>query len=263
MILNSSSRVLNVPSILLTEEELAHLNKTFSISLGLLRRVIKIDGEYYTWKYIDIVTELIGAYLSRVIDLECAQYDIGFYNGMPLVLSKIFFEEDFRYFGASNYAFCMKSQGNVNTGIFTYFYCFKDRLSFFDPSIRNELLKLIAVDLKMGQLDRNCDNIMFKQDLHGQTSLAPVYDFTNSYSSHVPFQYYRNPFLLLRVNEQSLKSFIRKYPDVMQYIDAMRDISMEQILSEIEQDRNVKFESHEANYRIKLDKQYSRVLKKI
>ena len=98
MILNSSSHVLTIPSILLQEDELDALNETFPMSLGLLRRVIQIDGEYYTWKYIDIVTELIGAYLSRIVDLECAPYDIGIYNGMPLVLSKLFLKMVFVIF---------------------------------------------------------------------------------------------------------------------------------------------------------------------
>lgn len=264
MILNSSSHVLTIPSILLQEDELDVLNETFPMSLGLLRRVIQIDGEYYTWKYIDIVTELIGAYLSRIVDLECAPYEIGIYNGMPLVLSKLFFENGFRYFYASDYDFCMLLQGEVHLGLFAYFYCFKDKLSFFDASVRSRLLKLIAVDLKIGQLDRHHENIMFKQSLDGsQTFLAPVYDFTNAYSSHVPFRYYKSPFLFLRMNERSLGNFIDKYPEVMQYIGALRDISMETILSDIERERNVKFESYERNYRIKLDQEYSRTLKKI
>ena len=265
MILNSSSRVLSMPSLSLSNEEKSNLYIPSDMEYDCASKIVKIDGEFYVWKYVDIINELIGAYLSRVVGLESAQYEIGIYNGVERVLSKCFFEDGFQYYYASDHDFAMSLHGTINLNFSTYFYCFRETLCNLDVTLREEMLKLIAVDLKMGQLDRSGDNIIFKQGKAMKSPLlAPAYDFSNAYSTiQKAFQYYKNPFLFLRMNDSSVESFVRKYPEIMQYIKMLRGLSMEQILSDIEQERKVEFEPSERDYRIELDQEYSRILKRI
>lgn len=64
----------------------------------------------------------------------------------------------------------------------TDMYCFRSKLSQFDEILTDELLKLIVLDLKMGQMDRHGHNLMLKKNIKtGVIDLAPIYDYSRSY----------------------------------------------------------------------------------
>lgn len=265
MKINSNSHVIPISSLSLSAEDKLNLNLPSAMKLDCISRIVKIDNTFYFWKYADIINELIGSYLSSLIGLDSAQYEIGVYNGVngvTRVLSKLFFEDGFQYYYANGYEKAMPFQTSINRNFRNYLYYFSERLNFLDSQVQSEMLKLIAVDLKMGQLDRHVENIIFKKDkdLH----LAPVFDFTNSYSKNPKdFQYYQNPFLFLRMNAISLRKFAQTYPEIMEYVRILREITMEDILAAIEREKNVEFETCEKDYRILLDEKYSRILKKL
>lgn len=222
--------------------------------------VISINDAYYIWKYDSLAVELIGAYLSSILGLESASYSLALYGDKPFVVSKVFFEEGFHYFMAGDFDGAMELFGKPVENIKTSFYCFVERLHLLPKQVLDKMLKLIAIDLKMGQVDRNEENIIFKRNkVTGELDLAPAFDFTNAYVSS---SYYKNPFLFLRLNHKSLADFIREFPKIREYIDALQSVSMDVMMDGILEKSGVAFEKAEIAFYQSFDKGRSRMLKK-
>lgn len=96
----------------------------------------------------------------------------------------------------------------------------------------------------------------------GLINLAPVYDYSNSYAFfEKPFKYYRNVYLLIRNNKHSIKNIVRKYPQIIEYFDILKELTMEEILETIEKEKNIGINQSEKEYRIVKDKEYTKILK--
>lgn len=226
--------------------------------------LVELDDGVYYMKYASIIDELIGSFLAKKIKLDSVDYQIGIYKDNIYALSKLFYNRDYEYFYPKDYQkFKMNNSSKTHPNLITDIYCFRCKLKQFDENLTNELLKLIALDLKMGQVDRHGHNLMFKKDIKtGVVDLAPIYDYSYGYPVFgVPFKYYKNVYIFIRTNYLSMMKLVRKFPQIMEYIDILKEIDMEEILEAIETEKNIKIEPDERKFRIDRDKEYTKKLK--
>lgn len=266
--LNDKSKVIPIKEYGLSETEVDKIylpEKCLSMKKEeFLENVVIIENRAYYLKYANIINELIGSFLARKINLPSVDYQIGVYENELYALSELFYNNDFEYFYPKDYpGFKMIIKKKFRPNFVTDIYYFKNKLSQFDDNLLNELLKLIALDLKMGQVDRHGHNLMFQKNLKdGLIDLAPVYDYSNSYAFfEKPFKYYRNVYLLIRNNKQSLQNLVKKYPQIIEYFAILKELSMEEILAGIEKEKNIEIKPSEKEYRIAKDKEYTKILK--
>lgn len=268
IILNDKSKVISINNIGISKEE---ANKIYlpeaSLSVAkseFLENIVIIEDRAYYVKYANIINELIGSFLAKKINLTSVDYQIGLYENELYTLSELFYNRDFEYFFPKDcQEFKMNSAKKFHPNPLSNFYHFKSKLDQFDDKLLIELLKLIALDLKMGQTDRHGHNLMFKKSIKDKnTTLVPIYDYSSSFARFkTPFKYYRNVYLLIRNNELSIKNLVSKYPQIIEYFDILKEISMEEILEAIEHEKNIEIKDVEKDYRISQDKEYTKILK--
>ena len=222
-----------------------------------LNRLLIKDKTAYYMKYDSVINELIGSYLSNVLNLENVNYELAQREGYFFIISKLFYEEKYDYFFAADYKHSIKIE-NVKKRPNGY----KDHLKLLHKNILIKILKLIAVDIKMGQYDRHEWNIMFKKNKSDKTlDLAPIYDFSNSYDVlEVWDDCYNNSFINMNCDKKDIKTLIDTYPTIKEYFYTLRNISVENILKELEKQYGIKIDEYGKINRIRLDKKYTKRL---
>ena len=272
MLINDSSKVIRIDDL---QENIDYSSNTYLPAIykdkynqtKMIRSVIKVEDEFYHCKDIYshdnwLINELIGSYLAKQLDLPSVDYQIGIYQGFKYVLSKIFYEEDFLYYFP-------KYKSNEDLVKYGRNYdknnLYKDKLRYLDEKVKIKMLKLIALDLKMGQYDRHEYNIMFKKKKStGEVDLTDIYDYGLSYSAGVLHNYYYlNPFMKLSRNSYGINKLMRKHPEIAEYIDKMKSISMEKILDEITKEKEIEFSPKEKSIYTDLDNKNNKVLEKV
>ena len=235
-----------------------------------IHKICNIDGSLYYAKRVwakeeedCLVNELIGSYLSRLIDLDAVDYKIGKQGQYIYALSKLFYEEDF------DYEYSKKYNSNFDLDSMNKKFII-DNLPNEYPHIREKLLKLALLDIKMGQYDRyNETNIMLKKSkITNFIDLAPIYDFGFSYPlptiwNKDAFVLYTNYFLTIRKNEESLQMLLNKYPQIYDIMYKLADIDMNSIIKDIEDSHEILIEKGIKNNLIEQDQEYSCLLKKV
>ncbi len=274
MIINNynSNKIINFIPNKLPKNELNNINiPSFVINLNKLNfldYIIKIDDNYYYYKAInqsEMINELIGSYLSKEIGLEAVDYKIGIYNNELYALSELFYEQDYMYDNCFSYYNTYSDNElslfeRIISKIYLNNHKVLDKIS--NKNMLDNILKLISIDLKMGQLDRHNMNLTLKiSKENSELNLAPVYDFSKSYENQ--FYFYNNPFIILRLNKFSLSSFYSKYPHIEKYINILKNIKIDDILSQIELDNDITISDSKRISYIEKDKFYNKILKKI
>ncbi len=238
----------------------------------MISHLVYFNRECYYYKLVDthqLINELIGCQFAKILNLESVEYKIGKmeedkYN--TYVLSKVFFEENYQYKTCYEY---FKTESNKNISmlqtlfspIFLSEFKLIDRL---DKQTIIKLLKLIALDLKMGQMDRNDRNILLKIDKENNIDLAPIFDYGESYYKRENlFEIYSNSFITIRFNKMSFSNLFERFPELREYIDILKNISLQSILKRIEEENNISFTDGEIDFYQKQDLQKNKVLKKI
>ena len=271
MLINDSSKVIRIDDL---QENIDYSSNTYLPVIykdkynqtKIIRSVIKVEDEFYHCKDIYshdnwLINELIGSYLAKQLDLPSVDYQIGIYKGFKYALSKIFYEEDFLYYFP-------KYKSNEDLVKYGRNYdknnLYKDKLRYLDKKVKIKMLKLIALDLKMGQYDRHEYNIMFKKKKStGEVDLTDIYDYGLSYSAgDLHNYYYFNPFMKLSRNSYGINKLMRKHPEIVEYIDKMKSISMEKILDEITKEKEIEFSPKEKSIYTDLDNKNNKVLEK-
>lgn len=234
--------------------------------------ITKIEDKYYYYKYVsieNILNEFIGSYLCKKIELDSVDYQLGIHKGMFYALSEIFYQEEYHYHYAQGYnplsyiqtekIATIKKQDTFEKFIETL------PLDVIDSSqLQDSILKLIAIDLKMGQIDRHDKNIMLMTNRkEHNTTLAPIYDFESSYVCFPNEEeiIYDNPYILLRKNQKSLMALQKKFPKISQYAEILQSIDIEQVLTEISEEKDFDFLSDHINYYKEKDKVYNKSLR--
>lgn len=272
MIVYTNSIFKSFTPIKLSSNEINNLHLPIGLE-SIANSITKIDGEYYYYKSVSskqMINELIGSYLSKIINLDAVDYQIGFFNKDLYALSRVFYNADNSY--TNCYDFFMTKPNNQLTRLeasISKFYLNQTNIldQISDWKMVSNILKLIAVDLKMGQTDRHNMNLTIKFcKKNNEMDLAPIYDFEKSYhklSSYKGLHFYDNPFIMLRKNKISLYKFGRKYPEVAEFAELLTHIDIGDILSEIENEKKVVFSIQEKEYYQNNDIKHNKVLQKI
>ena len=250
--------------IFMEEENFNHEKAYVPEKFDIIKPAIYVhEGENYFAKSIYdeamLVNELIGSYLAKLIDLNAVDYKIGVYYGKLFALSKLFYKEDFDY----DYVGKCKCIYDVDKLDNEYL---DDNLPQVFPILRNRLLKLALLDIKMYQCDRCSDtNIMLKKSKKTDfIDLAPVYDFGFAYPpSFAEKQIYVNKFLVVRKNKESLKLLLDKYPQINETLNILANIDMNTIIRDIQDQHEILIGEDIKNNLITQNKEITKVLKKI
>ena len=134
-------------------------------------------------------------------------------------------------------------------------------LKELNPDLLSDFLKLIALDIKMLQSDRNATNITFQKDANGKYMLSPAYDFEEAYTNN--FDLYYNPFLILWMYPKYFNEFIKKHEEIIYTFNILKRIKIDDILREIERKYKIELSKDELSFYRETDKKINKFLSKI
>lgn len=254
MIITEKSRVFPFQKIDPTDEEikLSHIPEEF---LHIIPYLTKIGDSLYCYKGLRtplLINELIGSYLSHRIGLDTVDYEIGKResDGALFALSKVFYEEGYQYQSVASfleehhYKNCWKKLGSPILQLLPVYYNMNTLKLYRGTPFYDHNLKLIAVDLKMAQHDRHKTNMQIKIDSRGTIDLAPLYDYSRAYNIHFDLSY-ANPFVFIRYTPRTLELLFSRYPELRDYVEFLRKVSIEEILQGIEEEKGILFTPEE------------------
>lgn len=155
MIKYDKNSLLNIKNIIPTSKELK--DEIFINDLSYLHaKFTKIDGNWYFWKYVDdyqLLNELIGSFLAKLIDLDTAEYIPGISSTDKLVvISKNFREPSIKYFMSNKF---FKEAPLTYSEYLSKINYNTESLKSLDKLLLKQLLKVCILDLYMGQYDRH------------------------------------------------------------------------------------------------------------
>lgn len=269
MIIQENSKIIQLKPREIKKEEV-YLPQKFKT---MRQSIFEDNGKHYYAKILDTkktITELLGSSLAKLIQLNAVDYKIGKYKNDFFVLSEVFFNPDFDY--TYSYDFYGTDATNMylrNSLIFErYYLSFCKMFKKIDNSLMLEnILKLIALDLKMGQTDRNDHNLILQTSKDNNiTNLAPIFDFAEAYEDKPTLSekyFYENAFVILRKNFLSLYMFCLKNPKILEYLNILCDTPIVGVLEELEKKLNIIFNDYEKKYYEEKDKEYTKILKRI
>lgn len=184
--------------------------------------LIEQDGKYYFTKKIDnefLYNEIIGRYLCSKINLNTTDLIIK-HKGLfkSKILTPNYHNKDYINFRPEdNFEYKMRVES------------FNDRyFSCLDASLQDDLLKLLAIDLMMEQIDRYARNMeVFVID--DTLRLAPIIDFELAFYNDRKFTYF-NPYILIRKDVRVLDKFYDKYPEGYNYFETIFNTSTNELI---------------------------------
>lgn len=167
-----------------------------------LKNWTKIDGEFYYIKELCNYNEIIGELIANSLNLKSAHYEIGKYKKKLKYMTKNFKEDGKEYLKIYETEFHNKD--NI--------------LDLMDRDLRNEVLKMYALDIFMMQTDRCNINVMFEKE-NGKLKLAPLYDYSCAYLEiYNNFIAYRNCIQNIYMYDKDIYEFMNKYPIMYNYL---------------------------------------------
>ena len=102
--------------------------------------------------------------------------------------------------------------------------------------------------------------------ISGTLDLAPIFDFGNSYFEKTKYPdkyFYDNPFIIVRKNKLSLNALSRQNPEIIDFARTLIDIPIEDVLTEIEKEKQITIPDETKLFYKKKDEQYTKVLQKL
>ncbi len=203
---------------------------------------IYYDGCWYHIKPIYriefLYNELIGSYLMHKIGGRTVDYliadDYGrndvFYN----IISKCYREKGYKYYGVSEFNGLKNDRAIYD----------RERKPFDDrrlkklgsEQLKEDILKLSAVDIYMFQTDRRFKNITLELDRENNLRLSKGYDYEFGFNSPLKYDnfFYCNPYLRVVHNEEGLTKMIDAYPEFKEYFDILLKVDIQEIKDYIE-----------------------------
>nr|MBP3258955.1 hypothetical protein [Bacilli bacterium] len=193
----------------------------------------KYNGKYYYVKDVttfELLNELIGSYLAHKIDLDTVDYQIVKEDGKTFrLMSLCFYDLLYRYYHAFEI-------GPLTTNVINESLKGNAVPKKYEKIVSN-LLKLIALDLKMGQADRNPKNVIIRESKINKNNinLSRAFDYGYSYTTRNDGNdmYYENPYIAVRKDADSISNFAYINPNIKEFIYILKSISIEDVLSEI------------------------------
>jgi hypothetical protein len=250
------------------------------VSLGFPRsmrqyahNVVRIDGKYYYAKKCSIntlINELVGSYYSSLIGLDVVDYKIGKTKSdisSLYALSEIFYKDDYSYTTVEDSVAGLRPDDTkaFTRGLGSIYVCDTSVLSLFHfQQLIDSVLKMTAVDLKMGQVDRYNYNVILRDDGY-EKHLEKVFDFGWSYAVSIDDKKacYYNPFLVVKRNAISICGLARKYPQIKKTAAILSTTPLYDVLKNIESRFNIKIEDKDIPGYLEMDNVYSKLLRKL
>ncbi len=230
--------------------------------------VVNVDNSIFYTKALGnyrMINELIGSHLAHKLDLDTVDYEIGKTSTGFHALSKPFYEEGYQYDFFKDY---FHLSNFPRRDILTYInpfssFCRTEGLDIIKGTKMYEsALKLIAIDLKMAQVDRHSGNLQVKYD-DKEVSLAPIYDYSESYLMGDSSTIYRSSLIFIKKNRASLEELIKRHPQLLEYLSYLLSLPIDVILTEIGDEKDIEFTGNEMSRYIKSQRLIEMPLQKI
>lgn len=213
----------------------------------LMDHWFKHQGNYYFFKYVDGLNEFIGQYLAEYFSLETAKYFLVEYNGNIQVASQYFKMPEYKYFDT------LKLGEKINL---------QDLLTPKYSDVRNDLLKLFAIDIYMRQCDRTSQNLLFKQDKEGVVSLAPAFDYSNSFY-YSKYKKYETEIISFDLLSDEFQQFLANNQKLREYLINLDNLDIEKVLKYLEHKFAIDILKEYRDYYLKQDEISKKLIKRI
>lgn len=272
MKLNDSSEIIRFDNVPISRAEQISFNVPHTMKYAV-RNIISIDGKYYYAKVCTsstLINELIGSYYSSLIGLDAVDYKIGkdnYNTGYLYALSEVFYQDDWSYHTVDSYYGIRPDDSRAYSRSFDrHFICDTSVLDYIDtPNVSDGVIKMSTVDIKMGQVDRFDYNVLLRRrdDI---VELEKIYDFGSSYkdkTGYLAYDCYYNPFLLVKQNTISLWGLAHRYPQIKDSAAILSNTPLYDVLKDIESRFSIKVEDKDIPGYIEMDKDFSKVLRKV
>ncbi len=254
MIFNNNSKVIRFEYHNPTAEEYRRYHIPVD-NQNIRNLVVNANGSIFYTKSLGnyrMINELIGSHLAKKLDLDTVDYEIGETTTGFQALSKPFYEEGYSYEYFKDYFQLPSYSIKVLLSALNPFvaFCITDGLDMLkDTSLYSDALKLIALDLKMAQIDRHSSNLQVKIKDNKAVSFAPIYDYSESYLIGESASFYFSPLIWIKKNRVSLNELIRRHPELWDYLEYLMNLSIYDILESIGEEKDIEFTGNEVfNY---------------
>ncbi len=203
-----------------------NLNITLKDFEALQYYLLKMSDGYYYSKPVDndeLCNEIIGRYLCRSIDLDTTSLEIikKIATGYRIITPN-YRKPKLQYF---------LPQDNFFFGDYTEYFddkYFKD----LPPSLKHDVMKMLAVDIAMEQTDRYARNMEVYLNTSNEQHLSPAIDFVYAYENYEGYIYF-NPYLIVNKKKDALFKLCNKYPDLYPYLEKLFSLEIEELLSDL------------------------------
>ncbi len=266
MTINDNTKRIELPERSLRKEEIMEiapeLYPTISQNKQLLERLIHHNDTLYFIKITsktELLNELIGVYLAKLIGLNTVNYEIATIGNSLYVASPLFYEPNHLYQTCTEHykTSATKVLVREKEGIVPKLLPISVLKVIDNPELLDDILKLIALDLKMDQYDRHNLNVTL-DTYDGTTTLAPTYDYSASYYYHT--DRYNNPFVIINRRSINIWFFAQMYPHIKPYLKTLKETPITDILEQIAKDFDINITNKEYDTYNQKDKQISRTL---
>lgn len=266
---NENSKIIPLKKLELSDEEIRslYIPKKYD---SIKESITCYQKEYYYYKSVTanlLINELLGSYLAKKVGLDTVDYKIGEMQNQIYVLSKIFYEPDYSYSDfRSYYGEIQFLDLSFYQTLMSFFYLSKFELlnKIKSSELVKSILKLTALDLKMGQFDRHNKNLLLKINQNNDVNLVSQFDYGGSYPiKGTPYLIYDNPAIILRKNKKSLLAFSESFPEFVDYVSLLYHIPIDDAMKDIENEKLIEFDSEEMYFYQKQDIENNKILRKI
>lgn len=231
---------------------------------GIRKNTIMLNGTGYYKKECDsyhLINELIGSYLCHIIELDAVDTKVATDGKDLFALSELFYKEGYEYY----YPFEFSDNPEFWKIRYQLSYMlnkYNNALSILNNNMLIKILKLIPIDLRMGLTDRKGTNIMF-ECLGNSIDFSTFYDFGCSYNHAEFYAQYKNDFITLTKDKESIKELIDMYPILFEYINLIRNLEIDNILSDIKSTNGINISDEEIKHYREKDKIYNGLLRRL
>lgn len=187
------------------------------------------NGSIYFPKTADL-NELIGEQVAIEIGIRTVNFNLfeNNDNSNIIIASKSFINPN------SNYIDYRESLDDNNSNYDLKDMCLNDSNY---QNLMNNIFKMFAIDIYMGQKDRCYVNYKFEKYDTGYLDLAPLYDYTEASWNEEPsytcdlYDFY---------SKESYDRFFNIYPNSLEMIKQIKEINLSKVLKEIELNKGIK-----------------------
>lgn len=226
-----------------------HSIEELSSSLGISKEELEeknswlnINDEWYYFKRINqlekFINELLGTYLANMLGVKTVNYEIAKVDDCYGLLSKNFRQKGKTY--VTTYDLDLRLCPNGLSNIEEVRAYFKDDIKYRKFIL--SLLKSVAIDYYMNQIDRVNENMLFVKN-EDSLELANLFDFGLSMNVSLSgmkkmedekVRHLYTAFLSLAFPSPEVDELFKKYPEFETYLNTLLGFNMSYFLNQLE-----------------------------